>query len=177
MRRPSLPASRNSSTPLLPASTSSPSSTLRAVITPSKGATIRLNAASFTRRCSFAAAASSAVRRASASAITLVRGLARDELALDELLPAFGGALRDRMVRPARLEFGARLRELLVELGRVELRQQLPGGDAAADVDREAPHIARAAGVQARLRRRGDGGRQHERVVQPCRQSRAASRR
>ena len=63
----------------------------------------------------------------------------------------------------ARAQVGLRLRELLVELGRVQLDEELALLDAIADVDVPLPHVAARAGPDRRLAQRLHAAREGER--------------
>ena len=68
------------------------------------------------------------------AAAPLVELLLRDRVLLAQRLPALDRALRERQARRRLLARGDGLRQLLVDLGRLDLGEQLAFLDAAADV-------------------------------------------
>src|SRR5205085_10076994 len=79
-------------------------------------------------------------------AALLVQLLLRDGLALPQRLPALEGARRERQARGRLLTGGDRLRELLVDLGRLDVGEELALLHAAADV--AVPLLEIAAGAR-----------------------------
>jgi len=84
----------------------------------------------------------------------LISVLLGDIAGLRQLVPARGGLLGDLVVGLGRGQIGARLLELVVDLGGLDLGQELPGFDSCTDVHQPALEIA----VGARIDRRVDVG-------------------
>ena len=102
MRNLRVSAMRNSSVPVLcPALINAPMSVLRAVMTPAKGATTRLNDSRSRNRATLAAAESAAAFFAAASPDFLVRILLGYRLGGKQSLPARIGALGESSRSPA----------------------------------------------------------------------------
>ena len=95
----------------------------------------------------------------------LVGLLARDRVALQQDLPALRGGAGHVHVRPRVLELGARLPELLVELRRLDLGQELALRDPRADVGVPLLEVAAGARVDRRVGEGARGARQHQLVA------------
>jgi hypothetical protein len=81
----------------------------------------------------------------------LVRLLRRHGIGLQQRLPALRRALRELAVGLAREQIGLGLVELVVDVGRVELGQELALLHRRADIGVPALHIAAGAGIDRRL--------------------------
>ena len=79
-----------------------------------------------------------------------------DDFLLDQLHPALGGDPGDFEIRLGLIEILPRLSELLIEVGRRNLRQQLPFLDDIADIDQPAGDISRGARIDGCLIHRRD---------------------
>ena len=123
------------------------------------------NACRSSRRFTFAVLESTVAFLTLVVAQLLVRLLVRDHLALEQGLPAIRGDLGHlhgggRCV----VQVGAGLPQLLVQLGRLDLGEELPLLDARADVDVQLLEVAAGPRVDRRV---GEGPRvagQHELV-------------
>ena len=134
---------------LLSAPISAPTSVLRVVTMPSNGAVTRLKAATASRRSTAACAAGQRLLDREVAGL-LVDRLARHGVGAAELLPA---PRRHRRQRLGGLGAGQRrlgLQELLVEVGRLDLGQQLAGLHVRADIDMPGLEVAADAGIDRR---------------------------
>ena len=94
----------------------------------------------------------------------LVGLLLRDGILLLEVGPARRGRLREVLVGTRGLQVRVRGGELLLDLGRVDHREQLPRLHRRADVDIPFAHIAGSAGIYRRAVVGLDVAGQHQRV-------------
>ena len=99
------------------------------------------------------------------AAAPLVELLLRDDVLLAQRFPALDRALRQRQARRRLLARRLRLRQLLVDLGRLDLGQQLALLDMAADVLGPALDVAGRARRQRRLLDALQRPRQGERLA------------
>ena len=129
---------------------SAPMSVLRAVTTPSNGAVMRLKSASASSRSTLAWAALRQRRLGGEVAGLLVAVCLETALAAAQRLPALGGDGGQRLGWPGPWRGGPGLQELLVEVGRVDLGQQLAGLHLRADVDVPGLQVAADAGIDRR---------------------------
>ena len=121
-------------------------------MTPSNGATIFSKRDSSRSRCRLACAACTAASPRRRRSIFSSASCLRDRIGVAQIAPALGGDLRDASGSPAALASSAcACAQLLIDFGRLDLREQLPGLDRRADVDEPALEIAVRARVDRRL--------------------------
>ena len=152
MRSLCVSAMRNSSVPALwPALINAPMSVLRAVMTPVKGATTRLNDSSSRSRDTLAAAESAAAFFAAASpAFSSASCLETDSVASNPCQRTLVLLDRASLAR-AVARSACAWRQLLVDLGRVDFGQQLALGHLRSDVGAPFFQIAAGARIDGRL--------------------------
>ena len=130
--------------------TSDPTSTLRAVTTPSNGATILANAFCAFSRSTFDWAASTSAALRARVAVLFVDGLLRHGAGGAQRIPPRRRHLRQCEVRLGLREFALRDSDALVEFGRVHDRQHLAlmnlGADVLAPFLDVAAHLAMNGG-------------------------------
>src|SRR6267143_251234 len=91
-----------------------------------------------------------------------VRLLLGDRVALEERLPAVGGDLSLPQIGLRRLEIGPGLLELLIDLGRLDLGEELPLLHVGADVEVPGLHVAVGAREDRRVGEGLGGARQQD---------------
>ena len=148
--------------PVLPALIRAPTSVLRAVMTPSNGAYTFSNDMQLLQPGLVEARGLQHRFARMEIADCLVGRLFGDGIGLQQLLPARGGDLGELVVGLGRGAVGARLLELVVDLRRLDLREQLTGFHARADIGVPALEIAVGPRVDRRVHERLHVAGQHE---------------
>ena len=142
----------NSSEPdVLPVLMRAPTSVLRTVTMPSNGATICLYCESAFSRSTLACADLTSACLAVEIRRLLVGRLMRHVAVRQQGLIALVRNVGERSVGLRVGEIGLRLKELLVEIGCVDLGEHVAGLDLGADVDLPARNIAADAREESRL--------------------------
>jgi hypothetical protein len=96
-------------------------------------------------------------------AVALIDFLLRDRVRDDKPIPALGRDARQASVRVGGRQRRARGDELLIDVRRIDLGQQLSGADMVADVDVPVAQITVGPGVDRSLRPGFEPARQHDR--------------
>jgi hypothetical protein len=137
----------NNSWPPLPATIRSPMSTARMVMVPAKGAMTRWNDTSSCSRRTLARSESTLAAAVSRAAAFSAASCSETDAVFSKCLPPRIGRLGEVKVGLGKCELSLGLLELLVQVRRLDLRQQLAGLDMRPDIRHPVFEVAVGAGI------------------------------